>query len=484
MLEINKDHFDVPPDSSKCAYYTGSLQKMKKQRRNRRKKLETMPIKKLMKTKLLLFFSLLLFLVACSPSVDTSPTSTPTTQAPLEATLPSPILADREIDFVSNTHIQHIATQTDLLSAIQIDIPLAQPPAWIAGIPHTDGTIWAVAFDDGNLSAYLVDKNGYEELEVTPDKIAAGMPLTIYSSGGLLYALSPLSADAAPFSPPVLIKEGSPDTAHIASNGDLVIQQGDAITHLSVNALPDSRILVDEEGRFLFLSQPTNGYDHGVLGDGIEATGITLVATQPEPKILQTISISAGDVIEGIYPIWADLNDDGEREIIVTLSNAQEGARIVAYREDGSLLAESEPIGTGYRWRHQLVATPFGENDDMLLAVVRTPHIVGVIEYYRLNGNSLEIVETTSGFSTHSIGSRNLFTAQAGDFDNDGKIELLIPDQSHTRLGIVGLDGEPVAWLNLNAELITNLAAVEMPENKQVVTAGGLSTNVLRVWVQ
>jgi hypothetical protein len=436
-----------------------------------------------MKIKLPLFLSLLLFLTACSPSMDASPASTPTTQTPTEAPLPSPIPADREIDFVSNTNIQHIATQTDLLSAIQIDIPLAQPPAWIAGIPHTDGTIWAVAFDDGNLSAYLVDKNGYEELEVTPDKIAAGMPLTIYSSGGLLYALSPLSADAAPFSPPVLIKEGSPDTAHIASNGDLIIRQGDAITHLSGNALPDSRILVDEEGRLLFLSQPTDRYDHGVLGDGIEPTGITLVATQPEPKVLQTISISAGDVIEGISPLWADMNGDGEREIIVTLSNDRDGARLIAFREDGSILAEGSPIGTGYRWRHQLVAAPFGESDAILLAVVRTPHIGGVIEYYQLNGQQLEITESISGFSTHSIGSRNLFTAQAGDFDKDGKIELLIPDQSHTRLGIVGMDGAPVSWFELDAKLVTNLAAVEMPESGKVVIAGGLSTNILSVWV-
>lgn len=442
-----------------------------------------MPIKKLMKIKLLLFLSLLLFLAACSPSVDASSTSTPTTQAPPEAPLPSPIPADREIDFVSNTNIQHIATQTDLLSAIQIDIPLTQPLAWIAGIPHTDGTIWAVAFDDGSLSAYLVDENGYEELEITPDKIAAGMPLTIYSSGGLLYALSPLSAGAAPFSPPVFIEEGSTDIAYITNNGDLVIQQDDAETRLPVDALHDSRILVDEDGRLLFLSQPTDRYDHGVLGDSIEATGITLVSTQPEPKILQQINIPKADVIEGISPLWADMNADGEREIIVTLSNARDGARLIAFREDGSVLAEGEPIGTGYRWRHQLVVAPFGDSDEKLLAVVRTPHIGGVIEYYRLNGNTLEIVESISGFSTHSIGSRNLFTAQAGDLDKDGKVELLIPDQSHTRLGIVGMGEEALSWIELDAELVTNLAAVSSAENEQVSIAAGLSNNTFRVWI-
>ncbi|MBT3712288.1 MAG: hypothetical protein HOG15_02940, partial [Anaerolineae bacterium] len=215
----------------------------------------------------------------------------------------------------------------------------------------------------------------------------------------------------------------------------------------------------------------------------IEATGITLVETQPEPKILQKITTPKPDVIEGIYPIWADMDKNGQREILVTLSNAQDGARIVAFSEDGNLLAEGIPVGTGYRWRHQLVVAPFGSTGENLLAVIRTPHIGGVLEIYRLNGNKLEIVKTISGISTHSIGSRNLFTAQAGDFNNDGQIDLLAPDQSHTNLGIVTVESETIIWLELGAKLITNLASVTSTANSQVVIAGGLSNNILRIWL-
>ena len=91
-------------------------------------------------------------------------------------------------------------------------------------------------------------------------------------------------------------------------------------------------------------------------------------------------------------------------------------------------------------------------------------------------------MKTISGISTHSIGSRNLFTAQAGDFDNDGQIELLAPDQSHTRLGLIGMEDNAINWLDLNAELITNLAAVAF-EDGQVSIAGGLSDNILRIWL-
>ena len=333
------------------------------------------------------------------------------------------------------------------------------------------------------MQPFTIDSSGYAQAAIYPEKLPPGAPLTVYSNNGELFALTAPGADASPLTPPVLIDPDPPKIAYIATNGDLVIWGGNKETRLPVNALPDARILADEHARLLLLSNSTDRYTHGVLGDEIEAAGITLVETNPEPRIIQTISIPEPDVIEGIYPTWADLNNDGEREIIVTLSNAQDGARIVAFREDGSILAEGPPIGTGFRWRHQLVAAPFGEAGETLLAGVRTPHIGGVVEFYRLNGNKLEIVNTVEGFSTHTIGSRNLFTAQAGDFDNDGQVELLAPDQSHTRLGIVGMEDENITWLDLDAELVTNLAAVTTPASGNVSLAVGLSNNVLSIWI-
>ncbi|MCP4142606.1 MAG: hypothetical protein GY755_20395 [Chloroflexi bacterium] len=392
-----------------------------------------------------------------------------------------PITTESKIDFISNNEIQYLSTSTDFASATQIDIPLPEKPIWIAGIPHKDGTAWAVAFEDGSLNAYVVNKEGFSETEITPNRIPSGMPLIIYSSNGKLFALT-TPADASPLTQPVIIETDPFKIAYIATNGDLIISQNGTETHLAVNALPDSRILVDEHNNLLLLSEPTAQYTHGVLGDDIEATGITLVATTPEPKILQKISIPERDVIEGIYPIWADMDNNGEREIIVTLSNAQDGARIVAFSEDGNLLAEGVPVGKGYRWRHQLIAAPFTPTGEKLLAVIRTPHIGGVLEFYRLTGNKLDIVKTIPGISTHTIGSRNLFTAQVGDFNNDSKTEILAPDQSHTHLGIISMDNDAINWLDLNAELITNLAAVNF-EDAQISIAGGLSNNTLKIWL-
>lgn len=441
-----------------------------------------------MKTRLTLAIFLLLAaaLSACAPTIEPDATNSPQ-PAPVKPRVSefpsaSPPTAEGEITSVSNSEIRFLPGHADLATAPHIDIPLAGKPAWIAGIPFENGSAWAAALEDGTLQAFFVTDIDYMTLAISPEQLPPGMPLTIYSKDGKLFPLTAPGADASPLSALILLDPTLPGIAYIAENGDLVLWQREQETRLPVNALPDSRILADRDGRLLLLSNPTERYPHGVLGDGLEAAGVTLVEIYPEPRIGHTITIPEPDVIEGITPIWADMNSDGEREIILTLSNVEHGARIAAFRENGSLLAEGPAVGAGFRWRHQLVVAPFGEAGENLLAVVRTPHIGGVLEFYRLNGNKFEIVTEIPGFSTHTIGSRALFTGQAGDFDNDGQVELLAPDQGQTRLGIVSTDGA-VTWLELNAELVTNLAAVTLTDSDKVVLAVGLSNNTLRLWL-
>ncbi|MDK1082212.1 MAG: hypothetical protein QGD88_12150 [Anaerolineae bacterium] len=395
----------------------------------------------------------------------------------------SPIFSDNKIAFVSNHEINVLPFQTDLTATTQIDIPLAGKPVWIAGLPFENGSAWAVTLEDGSTQAFLVNEAGYTPLAISPKSYSPEMPLTIYSMEGQLFGLSAPGQDGSPYSAPILIDGPIPKIIYIAINGDLVIWSDGQGTRLPVDALPDSQILYDGQDKLLFLSKPTDRYGHAVLGDGLEAAGITLVDISAAPKILNTISIPEPDVIEGIYPIWSDIDADGEREIIVTLSNVREGARIAVFREDGSLLAEGPAIGTGFRWRHQLLVAPFGNSQENLLAVVRTPHIGGVVEFYRLIGDKLEIVSEVSGISTHTIGSRNLYTALAGDFDSDGQIELLAPDQAQKRLMLVGLEPEAQVMFDLNAELSTNLAMLSLPDLDEVIIAAGLSNNILRVWL-
>ena len=417
--------------------------------------------------------SALAILTGCAPA-----TVTPPPFEPIALTLPLPSASPQLESITAQSVTQNnlsgnhiISGSINIQAASVIDVHLEGKPAWIVGAPLNDGVIFVVVTEDGKTQAYQIAGGAFEVIEITPSQLPAGMPPLLTISNGTPQLVSPPN-DASTLTNPILLDKKA---AYITSSGDLMIGE----TRLPVNALPDSRILADTRNRLLVLSQPTDRYDHGVLGDSIEASGITLIETDPEIKVVHNISIEEPDVIEGISAIWADVNNDERQDIIVTLSNNQSGARLVAYNEDGTILAESDPIGLGHRWRHQLAVAQFEANIPPLLVSVRTPHIGGIVEFFQYKVGKLEIVKEFNGFSTHSIGSRNLDSAIAADFNNDGIFELLIPDQSHTELGIISMNEAPI-FLSLDGILTSNLSAVNT-NGKLYIAAG--TQNKLRIWI-
>jgi hypothetical protein len=125
--------------------------------------------------------------------------------------------------------------------------------------------------------------------------------------------------------------------AYVAGNGDLItVHEGDGVQRLAVDALPEVSILKGECERLQLLTDATDArYTHGVLGDSLEAAGITLVETNPELHVATHIGLPDPKVVEGISPIWVDMDDDGEREIIVTVSNRSQGAQVIVYSGAG-----------------------------------------------------------------------------------------------------------------------------------------------------
>lgn len=366
-----------------------------------------------------------------------------------------------------------------------LDIPLAGEPRWLVAAAWGEASLWVAVLSDGTVEAFQVTGRQALALAIEPARLPVESPVGLLIKGGIPRLLAFPEADGARLTHPVMVAIPEDVLAYVTSSGQLAIQDGSGTERLEANVLPDARVLVDSAGRLLVLTDPTTAYAHGVLGDGIEAGSLTLIDPSPPARISRKIEISPGRVVEGIAPIWADLTGDGRREIIVTISDPQRGAQIVVYSETGELLASGPPIGTGYRWRHQLAVAPFGPGGELELASVRTPHIGGVVEFYRIESDRLEIVAELPGYSSHTIGSRNLDSALAGDFDGDGRLELLVPDQGQLNLAAIRHDRSGVheLWsLPLGSKLATNLAAVSFSDGSLAIGVGTSDRN-LRLWL-
>ena len=113
---------------------------------------------------------------------------------------------------------------------------------------------------------------------------------------------------------------------------------------MRLDAFPDGRLLNDEDDRLLLLTDASKSYPHGVLGDRIEARSITLVLTKPSVEVIWSARLPDGDVVEGIAPISSDMDGDGIREILVTVSNSRTGTRLIVFNDAGEPTAFGQPL--------------------------------------------------------------------------------------------------------------------------------------------
>ncbi|NNC74530.1 MAG: hypothetical protein HKN93_03350 [Acidimicrobiia bacterium] len=325
-----------------------------------------------------------------------------------------------------------------------------QTPEWVMAAANPAGFVVALTAADGETRSFVVappEAAPFERLT-----LAAGGPPLLINEGVVLVPPD----DASPLTSPATLSDGS--LVWITTDGDLSLDRSAGTTSFEVDALRDSRVLVDDRDRVLILTGPTDSYGHGVLGDGIEASGWAIV----DGGSTESVSLAGDDVIEGTSAIWVDIDGDGEREVIVTVSNSAVGAAVKAYSEDGQLRYSGPPIGQGNRWRHQIAFADFGAGRPQL-AIVTTPHIGGIVEFYDINGDGTMSADARkSEYTSHGIGSRNLDGGLAGDFDGDGITELVVSTQDRMAMvGLINQGGEILeAWrIDLESRRVANPTA-------------------------
>ena len=384
------------------------------------------------------------------------------------------------------THFQpdgnkYVAGSLDASKASFVDVPLDSRPAWIVAGNLDQDSVWIAALADGQIVGFTLVDGVLKRLPKNLDRLPAGTPPVLLETSGNISVLPAETYRGNFLTHPILLT-GSGHSAAIDSSGDLHLQGSKEVRTLRVDALPDARIIADGGGGLLILSGPTGSYRHGILGDGFEASQAVLMDL--DSLHLERIDPPSGTVIEGLFPMAADLDGDGKREIVLTVSDANQGARLVVYNSEGKLKASGPAIGMGYRWLHQIAVAPFAPGGETELAVVKTPHIGGVVEYYRLAGRKLIRMAFGTGYSSHSIGSRNLDMALAADLDGVAGAELLVPNPSMTKLAVlkrVGSSVKELTALEVGGRIATNIA-VSVSEDGSLSLGVGRQDGSLRIW--
>ncbi len=294
--------------------------------------------------------------------------------------------------------------------------------------------------------------------------------------------------ESSPLSPAVLLDDDG-TYAYIDLDGDVVLwRDGAALGRYAANAMLDARLTVSVSGQIAVYADPTTRYPHDIMGNDVEAGALLILAVENDSLVeIERVTLLPDAVYEAITPMWADVDQDGDADIVTTVSDRAGGARLVVYNVDGSILAETQAIGTGFRWRHIIAAGYFGPLGEFELVEVVTPHIGGIVQFLRYDDATgrLEVAASLRGYTSHLIGSPNLDQAITGDFDGDGTPELVVTTQGRNRL--VGLQRgagriDEVWAIALDAVPTSNFAAVTLPDG-QLTLGIALADASLRVWL-
>ena len=138
-----------------------------------------------------------------------------------------------------------------------------------------------------------------------------------------------------------------------------------------------------------WLAEPTTRYDHGILGDKIEA-GSLVIETRDGKR--QTVRLNDDAVFEDLEPRIVDLDRDGHDEIVVVKSYLKRGSSLAVIAERRGkyeIVAETPPLGQPHRWLDPAGIADFNGDGKIDIALVRQPHVIGSLELWRWGGGAL-----------------------------------------------------------------------------------------------
>ncbi len=167
-------------------------------------------------------------------------------------------------------------------------------------------------------------------------------------------------------------------------------------------------------------TDPTDRYDHGILGDALEWGGIEIVSGvqtgEPGTSLLSRwikrswkITLPETLVYEDIAPRLWDVTGDGSPEVVVILTSLSEGASLgILGLKDGKPveLARTSFYGRTHRWLAPIGAADLDGDGRIEIAAVDRPHLARTILLWRYDDAARKLVPVASlpGFTNHRIG--------------------------------------------------------------------------------
>lgn len=198
--------------------------------------------------------------------------------------------------------------------------------------------------------------------------------------------------------------------------------------------LPQSRaVRGNRDIAVAWLAGPTTRYEHGVLGDDLEAS--RLVVEMHDGDTLE-FELPTSRVFEDLEPRLEDLDGDNRDEILVVESDADLGASLAIYgilERRVTRRAMTPFLGRPNRWLNPVGVGDFDADGHLDIAIVVTPHIGGNLRLYHFTEPTLSQFGEVAGVSTHEIGSTELGLGQVVTLGNEGD-GLLLPDQPRRAL--------------------------------------------------
>ena len=341
---------------------------------------------------------------------------------------------------------------------------VALPPRRICAI-DVNGTLWIfevgqtelrvvgrygeVASPDGPPATVAIGEGRSALVAVAPDG-----RLLVWSDGVLrgFDVGSPLSRLTFPV-PVNLESKAWDDLLAVAADGAVVMIGGlssapRVVARVDAQALPDARITLGSlDGspglQALVLSDPTDRYPHGTLGDKLEASAVTVMTVAPNALVFRgRYVVRAPAVIEDLIPILAPIGEGRRPAVVVVKSAPRLGSSVMAlgWREGGlERLAEGAAFGQSNRWVHVIGAADLSGDSIPELIAVNTPHLAGVLVAYERRGNVLVPTAKALGYSSHALGSRNQDQAAIADMSGNGRLQIILPRQSRDVLAALEL---------------------------------------------